>query len=103
MSYLEHIEKIKKYVQLVGMFESKNQYFYEPYNDINQNIFDWKDYNVTNDNSTYYQNGHDLVEMKFNLSDVTLMGTENHINKMPEVINRLQVRLNEKQLKIDSY
>ena len=58
---------------------------------------------MTNDNSTYYQNGHDLVEMKFNLSDVTLMGTENHINKMPEVINRLQVRLNEKQLKIDAY
>ena len=87
------------------MFESKNLYIYEPYNNINPTIYDWKTYNTTGEHadSTFRTNEHNLIEMKFNLTDVTLKGTENHINQMTEVINRLQVRLNKKQMEIDAF
>lgn len=41
--------------------------------------------------------------MKFNLTDVTLKGTENHISQMEEVINKFQVRLNKEKIDSDAY
>ena len=39
-------------------------------------------------------NSHNLLELKFDLNDATLMGTADFLEKMPEVISRYQVRLN---------
>ena len=50
---------VKNYLQILGMFEVKNQYIYEPYDAIgvpNSDIYTWKEYNLTD--STFYENGH---------------------------------------------
>ena len=50
---------VKNYLQIMGMFEVKNQYIYEPYGDIgvpNSDIYSWKEYNLTD--SALYENGH---------------------------------------------
>ena len=52
---------------------------------------------------TFYENGHSLYEVNFNLTDVTLKGTENHISQMEEVINKFQVRLNQDRIDADAY
>jgi hypothetical protein len=77
-------------MSLLGMFENKVDSGYETYNDINENIYSWKNYN----NSELITNEHGLLEMVFNLSDATLMGSSDHISRMKEVISRFQVRLN---------
>ena len=50
---------VKDYLQIVGMFEVKNQYIYEPYDAIkepNPDIYTWKQYNLTE--NSFYENGH---------------------------------------------
>ena len=69
---------------LVGMFETKADSQYATYNDINENIYTWKQYN----DSSVITNSHGLQELVFNLNDATLMGSGNHIEKMQEVISR---------------
>ena len=44
-----------------------------------------------------------MYELNFNLTDVTLKGTENHISQMEEVINKFQVRLNKDKMGADAY
>ena len=75
---------------LVGMFETKADSQYETYNSINKNIFEWKKYN----SSSLQQNSHGLLEMNFDISDATLQGSSDHIEKMTEVVSRYQLRLN---------
>ena len=58
-AYLGNMTIVKDYLQILGMFEVKNQYIYEPYDAIrvpNSDIYTWKEYNFTN--STFYENGH---------------------------------------------
>ena len=43
--------------------------------DINPTIYDWKHYNT----SVLQMNSHDLLELKFDLSDATLHGTADYI------------------------
>jgi hypothetical protein len=69
---------------LVGMFEQKQSSLYKTYNSINANIFEWKKYNST----ILQMNSHDLLELQFDLSDATLMGSSDYIQKMPEVLTR---------------
>jgi hypothetical protein len=72
------------------MFETKVDSQYETYNGINQNIYLWKKYNST----SLRVNTHGLLELPFDLSDATLKGSSDYIEKMTEVISRYQVRLN---------
>jgi hypothetical protein len=37
-------------------------------------------------------NSHDLLELKFDISDATLQGSADFIQKMPEVVSRYQLR-----------
>jgi hypothetical protein len=76
------------------MFELKSDSVYETWNDINANIYDWKKY----DNVVLRKNSHDLQELVFDLSDATLKGTGDHLDKMTEVVSRFQIRLNEENL-----
>ena len=66
------------------MFELKSDSMYDTWNDINENIYDWKKY----DNATLRSNSHDLLELAFNLTDTTLKGTGDHLDKMTEVVSR---------------
>ena len=69
---------------VVGMFETKSNFEFETYNDINSNIYEWKEYN----NTQLVENSHGLLEMQFELDDATLMGSSNHLERMTEVISR---------------
>mmetsp|Transcript_11455 Transcript_11455/g.17256 ORF Transcript_11455/g.17256 Transcript_11455/m.17256 type:complete len:177 (+) Transcript_11455:261-791(+) len=81
------------------MFETKNGSKYMTYNGINDDIFTWKSY----ENSTeVVENNHNLLELKFDLSDAVLMGTENHLEKMNQVISRYQIRVDQNLVKQDS-
>ena len=66
------------------MFETKVGFEYETYNDINDNIYEWKRYNTT----ALRNNSHGLLELPLDLSDATLMGTSDHKEYMTEVISR---------------
>jgi hypothetical protein len=77
-------------MEVVGMFELKSDSVYETWNDINENIFEWKKY----DNAGLQTNSHGLLELKFDLTDATLKGTGDHLDKMQEVVSRYQIRLN---------
>lgn len=56
------------------MFETRAGFEYETYNNINNNIFEWKKYNGTN----LRNNSHGLIELPLDLSDATMMGTSDH-------------------------
>jgi hypothetical protein len=48
-------------------------------------------------------NSHDLLELAFNLTDATLKGTGDHLEKMEEVVSRYQLRLNQPNLIRDAF
>ena len=79
---------MSSYIYLTGMYELRNSsgYYTAPLGK-NINEFTWKNYN-----NSMELNNHLLTELKFNLSDVNLMGTENSYKYMPENMNRIQVR-----------
>jgi hypothetical protein len=65
------------------MFEYQDGYKISNYNGINKNLFEWKNYKSFNN---FTLNEHQLYELKFDLSDATLLGTPNHKERMPYVI-----------------
>ena len=60
---------------VAGMFESKGGSEFVVHRDINPTIYDWKHYNT----SVLQMNSHDLLELKFDLSDATFHGTADYI------------------------
>ena len=74
-SFVSKVNKIFPYLQPYGMFETKVGFEYETYNDINENIYEWKKYNGTE----LRNNSHGLLELPFDLSDATLMGSSDHV------------------------
>ena len=81
------------------MFEIKEDSKYDTWNDINENIYEWKKY----DNASLRTNSHGLQELAFDLNDATLKGTGDHLDKMTEVVSRYQVRLNQSNLIRDAF
>ena len=49
------------------------------------------------------ENAHDLIELPINLTDATILGTENHLMKMDLVTSRYQIRFDNETLKINSF
>lgn len=81
------------------MYETKKNASYLVYNStINPSTFDWKNY----DPDVQF-NSHSLLEKRFDLSDITMVGTEDSMKSMVEVINRLQVRVNNTLIKYDAW
>mmetsp|Transcript_14057 Transcript_14057/g.21905 ORF Transcript_14057/g.21905 Transcript_14057/m.21905 type:complete len:92 (+) Transcript_14057:746-1021(+) len=88
---LREVQHAASYLQIMGMIEAKNGSTYSVYNNsVNSDIFTWKEYN----SSELYVNNHSLLEMKFDLEDGRIQGTENHLNSMEIVVSRYQVRYN---------
>ena len=83
---------------VAGMFETKSNFEFETYNDINSNIYEWKEYN----DAKLVENSHGLLEMQFELDDATLMGSSNHLERMTEVISRYQIRLNITHIRVQA-
>ena len=82
------------------MFEYKQGNKYLPYDKkVNPDIYTWRIYNDTQ----LVENHHQLLELQFNLTDATLQGTEDHIERMTEVISRYQIRINRELMEADAY
>ena len=72
-------------MSIMGMYETKANGSYKVNNkSVNPNLYDWKIYDAN-----LQFNSHNQLEKRFHLNDVTLLGTENSMDTMPEVINRL--------------
>ena len=75
---------------LVGTSATKANGTYEVYNStVNPSLYDWKKYDAN-----IQFNSQNLLEKRFDLSDITLLGTEDSMESMTEVINRFQIRVN---------
>lgn len=66
------------------MYEVRKGSRYEVYDNKTRNLYDWKEYNTS-----LRLNQHGLLEMVIDIQDVTLMGTKNYIDNIPEVFNRI--------------
>ena len=62
---------IVSYLNIIGMFEAKNGDMYETFNGINKDTFTWKNY----ENTKLERNNHKILELMFDLSDATLLGS----------------------------
>ena len=65
------------------MFEEKSGDHYSAYNNVNENIYEWKKYR----HSTPSLNQHNMMELEIDLGDAALKGTENTLELGKEVIN----------------
>ena len=79
----ERIKWATRYLELYGMFESRNGTEYSTFDNINTDLCTWKQYEMKLD-----QNSQNIQEIKLNLSDVTLLGTQNTMNSIVESVPR---------------
>ena len=86
----------------MAMVEVKQEsdFFYSPYNSVNENAFTWKEYQ---DFKRVMTNDHGFAEMRFNLSDATLLGSNDHKDPMDIVETRYHVRFDYRRLLFDIY
>ena len=71
-----------------------------PYNlSINNNINDWKKYNLTN----LKVNERNLLEIQIDLSDAVFLGTIHSSQDVGIVTSKYQVRLENSTIKIEAY
>ena len=98
--YKFRVEQVSKYLSVLGMFEQREGNSYSTYNDINDDIYTWKSY--SNGNDTLRKNNHGLLEIPLNLTHATIMGTENHLQSMPTVTSRYQIRFDRDLMKQDA-
>jgi len=80
-----------RYMNIMGMFEAKDNGTYQMYYNINKDEFTWKKYS-----HNIRKNNHENLEMVVDLTDVNLQGTKDAPYPMKEVINRFQVRIDDK-------
>ena len=80
------------------MYEFVNETSYDLQPGKNNDSFTWIGYD-----RDLKLNNYNLYEYKFNLSDVTLEGTPDHLDPIKIAINRLQVRLDDTAVKRDAY
>ena len=65
------------------MFESRNGSEYSTFDNINSDLFTWKQYEMKLD-----QNSQNIQEIKLDLSDVTLLGSQSTMNSIVESVPR---------------
>lgn len=63
----QNFDQLQEYLQIFGMFETKNGSKYSVANKVTQNIFDWKQYN-----KKINYNQHGFLELQLDISDVDL-------------------------------
>ena len=66
----ERIQWTTRYLELYGMFESRNGSEYTTYGDMNSDLYTWKQYEME-----LGDNSQNIKELKLDLSDVTLQGS----------------------------
>ena len=65
------------------MFESRNGSEYSTFDNINTDLFTWKQYEMKLD-----QNSQNIQEIKLDFSDVTLLGSQSTMNSIVESVPR---------------
>lgn len=96
--YKEYVMKIASYLSIGGLFEIRDGLTFSMFNNINEHSFDWKYYG-----QNIETNGHNLLELKFNVSDAVLLGSSDSVDSIPEVTSKYQLQFNEKKLYQDAY
>ena len=76
--------ELTKYISFHGLYEIWKGTEFEVYNNITDNVYEWKDYAPK-----IRLNEHNYLEMVLDLSDVTLMGTKNYLKNLDEVLNNI--------------
>ena len=75
--YEEIVKNVTSFMKLSGMFQMKNGMQYKLFENINQNAISWKQYDL----SSPKKNQKDIMELKLNISDAALLGSESSIGK----------------------
>jgi len=99
-AYETNVREISTYLEISGMFETKFGQDYGIFNAINEDPFTWKQYPIEDN---IQLNDHNMLELKFNLSDTTLLGSGSSVTSMLEVINRYQLTFNDYKIKWKAY
>jgi hypothetical protein len=86
------------YISVGGMYELRKGLNTNVYKGLTEDQFTWKKYP-----KKVVFNNHEMYELKFNLSDVELLGSSDSAEYIPELINRLRILFNVKTVKRDSY
>ena len=82
------------------MFELKDGQDYSVYNNLTEDPFTWKQYNSS---ANLRYNKHGMMELVLDTRDATLLGSDQSIEKMIEVINRYQITYRKDYLRMDAY
>ena len=98
LSYEKDVQELSKYITIGGMFELRTGRNFSMFNNINTDAFTWKKYPTE-----IVKNQHDLLELKFNLSDAMLLGSGDSYQNIPELLSRYQLNFNLFKLKKDAY
>ena len=75
---------VTRYIDIWGFYEIKNGQEYRLFRNINKDPFTWKKYN-----QSLVLNNQNMWELQIPFDDVSLVGTENSIDAMEEILNSL--------------
>ena len=98
-SYEDLVESASRYITVHGMYELKQGVEFKPLNSsLNPDSFSWKAYETS-----LRLNSFNEQEIILDLSDSVLAGSSDSPTYMDQSLARLQIRLNDTRMKIDSY
>ena len=99
MSYDQLVTQASKYITVQGMYELKRGVEYSPLDtSLNVDQHTWKNYETK-----VQKNNFQEQEIEIPLYDSVLAGSGDSATYMDQKLARIQIRLNETKLKIDSY
>ena len=91
------METLASYMSIDGLYFTRNGQSYDIYNNLNKDPFTYKKYE-----NDLQNNPHNMMELRFNLSDSVLLGSENSFNATTEVLNNFQLTFDRFKLKVDA-
>ena len=98
--YKKMVGKVIRYLKVGGMFEILDGQDYSLLGGLNTDRNTWKEYEIK---KSFQVNSHGLLELHFNIADAVLLGTQQSIDKMAEVLNKFQIKAMINQIKKDAY
>ena len=90
-------KEVARYLKIEQMVELKKGQNYEVYNNITTDPFNWKRLN-----STTTTNNYAMQEIKFNISDSALLGSEDSFYPTEVILNKYRVVF-DKQVMVENF
>jgi len=98
--YLTDVNEIVSYLELGGMFFIQDGNKLSLYDNINEDIFTYKKYDLK---SAVKINEHGLIEVELNTNDTTLMGSASFTTPLKEIISKYHISVNNFKIKKNAY